>query len=230
MTYPLLADEGSVVIERLGLLNQHIVEQQAHFGKPVEDKHHRLPYPGTIVVDEHGIVTDKWFEESHQVRPSAVSLLADVAGAAAILPVRSDENEAHGIRVAAWLGTDHYRPLQVQRLQVAVDIPEELHVYGDPVPDGFAPLHFELMPREVVEAHHPVRIPDPRPFEMVGFEERFFVHEGRLDLVLPFVIRPETGEVEVELAVGFQACSHTVCHPPTTLVLRLPLDLAKDNV
>jgi hypothetical protein len=45
-----------------------------------------------------------------------------------------------------------------------------------------------------------------------------------------FVIRPGAGDVEVELAVGFQACSHTMCHPPTTLVLRLPLELAKDNV
>ena len=40
ITYALLSDEGSRMIRSLGLLNTHIDEQAAHYGRPVEE-HHR---------------------------------------------------------------------------------------------------------------------------------------------------------------------------------------------
>ena len=78
IAFPLLSDVGSVVIDRLGLRNRHVAEQQAHFGKPVEAKHDGLPYPGTFVIDARGVVVAKRFEDSHRLRVSADSLLDDL--------------------------------------------------------------------------------------------------------------------------------------------------------
>lgn len=230
IAYPLLADVGSITIERLGLLNLHIAQQRAHEGKPVEPKHHRLPYPGTIVIDEGGAVADKWFEASHQVRPSGSALLAELSAATALDPALADEAAAHGVRVAGWLGTDRYRPMQLQRLQVSIDIPDGLHLYGEPAPPGFVPLGLALGPTDSVLLHRQVELPAPRPFTMVGVDERFVVHEGRLDLELVFVVRPDAEDIEVALDVEFQACDERLCHPPTTLQLRFALTRIQDEL
>src|SRR5687767_8478227 len=69
ITFPLLSDEGSLVIERLGLLNAHNEQQAAHYGLAVTDRHDGLPYPGTFLLDEQGRVVEKRFEQSYLVRP-----------------------------------------------------------------------------------------------------------------------------------------------------------------
>ena len=71
ITFPLLSDEGSHAIRALGLLNQHVAEQHAFYGVAVRDEHHGVPYPGTFVLDEHGVVTARYFEQSYRMRPTA---------------------------------------------------------------------------------------------------------------------------------------------------------------
>jgi hypothetical protein len=222
ITYPLLSDEGSEVIERLGLLNEHIEEMQAHAGRPVEPKHHGLPYPGTFVLSEDGVVIDKHFEVSHRVRPSGLSLLEDLGGGDLVERAVVDEACSDGVRVAAWLGSAHYREMQIQRVHLTVDIPEDLHVYGEPIADGYVPLTFELGPEGSVTPTGKPELPEPAPFRVEGLDERFVVHRGRLEVALPFRVEAQVTDVEVTLTARFQACTDTVCHPPAALTLRLP--------
>jgi len=71
ITFALLSDEGSHAIRELGLRNEHVAEQHAFYGVAVRDEHHGVPYPGTFVLDEHGGVAGKYFEQSYRVRPTA---------------------------------------------------------------------------------------------------------------------------------------------------------------
>lgn len=222
ITYPLLSDEGSQVIEQLGLLNEYIEVMQAHEERPIEPKHDGLPYPGTFVIDEDGVVIDKQFEANHRVRPSGLSLLEDLGGSDLIERAIVDEAGSDGVRVAAWLGSAHYREMQIQRLHLTLDIPEDLHVYGEPIPDGYVPLTFELGPGGSVTPTGKPELPEPQPFRLEGLEERFVVHRGRLEISLPFRVEAQVAYVEVTLTAQFQACSDTVCHPPKQLTLRLP--------
>jgi hypothetical protein len=222
ITYPLLSDQGSQVIEQLGLLNEYMEVMQAHAGRAVEPRHDGLPYPGTFVLNEDGVVIDKHFEVTHRVRPSGLSLLEDLGGSDLIERAIVDEAGSDGVRVVAWLGSAHYREMQIQRLHLAVDIPEELHVYGEPIPDGYVPLTFELGPEGSVTPMGKPDLPEPRPFRIEGLHERFVVHEGRLEVTLPFRVEDQVSSVEVTLTVQFQACTDTLCHPPAQLTLHLP--------
>ena len=221
--YPLLSDEGSRVIDELGLRNQHVAEQQSHVGKPVTAKHDGIPYPGTFMIDEAGVLTGKRFQQSHRIRPSGISLLADIAGAGQVPPKTSDEFESSGVRVAGWLGSHTYRPLQVLPLQLSIDIPDGLHIYGAPTPPGFAALNIALHGDGIVPLLDDPPLPAPRSLRMQGLRETFFVYEGRMELEIPFALdRGRRGE-PVEVTVTFQACSHELCHAPTNGVLRFPL-------
>lgn len=223
ITFPLLSDEGSQVIDELGLRNLHVAEQQAHFGKPVAAKHEGMPYPGTFVIDKAGVLISKKFEQSHRIRPSGASLLAELGDREHVVPQLSDEFDSHGVRVAGWLGTRRYRPLQILPLQLTIDLPKGLHVYGDPAPPGFTALDVSIQGDGIVSLVDEPPLPEPRPFRMEGLDESFFVHEGRMELQIPFAIDRGRRDEPVEVAVTFQACTYDVCHPPTTGILRFAL-------
>jgi two-component system, NtrC family, sensor kinase len=66
ITYPILSDESSRVIQQLGILNTEVAE-----GDPV----YGIPYPGSYLVDQHGIVFEKRFHPDVHVREPMGSLL-----------------------------------------------------------------------------------------------------------------------------------------------------------
>lgn len=75
ITYPLLSDEWSKVIRELGLLNEHVFEQHSANGVRRNEAHYGVPYPGTFVLDERGIVVDKRFFQSYRERETGVGVL-----------------------------------------------------------------------------------------------------------------------------------------------------------
>lgn len=80
IAYRLLSDEGSRVIRRLGLHNEHLDAQAAAHGVEVRPHHVGVPYPGTFVLDERGIVVDRQFEQSYRVRPSGAAVVERLLG------------------------------------------------------------------------------------------------------------------------------------------------------
>ncbi len=59
ITYPLLADPDSKIIRAFGILNDNF---------PPGHQWHGVPFPGTYVVDERGIIRAKFFDEDHRER------------------------------------------------------------------------------------------------------------------------------------------------------------------
>lgn len=220
ITYDLLADEGSHTIRALGLLNQHIAEQHAAYGVKVRDEHYGVAYPGIFVLDERGAVAEKRFEQSYRVRLGGALLVEELVGDAK--PAVQATAEGEGVQIAAWLGSPTYRPWQKLRLNLALRIAPGLHVYGTPVPDGFTPLAVDLEPLEGLVSG-PVELPAPRPFRVEGFDEDFVVHEGTVGATLPLAILGPNGDVTLGVRVRYQACSATICYPPSELRLELPL-------
>lgn len=70
--FPLLSDEGSKIIRAFGILNHNVPEGHEFFG---------MPFPGTFLVDESGIVRAKYFEQMHRQRYTADSILVREFGA-----------------------------------------------------------------------------------------------------------------------------------------------------
>jgi len=103
ISFSLLSDEGSQTIRRLGLLNEHVAEQQAFYGRGVEPRHQGIPYPGLFMLDETGVVVSRQFEQSYRVRPAPDVLLEELVPMEVIPTAVSAEATAEGVR--AWHGS-----------------------------------------------------------------------------------------------------------------------------
>ncbi|MBI3979130.1 MAG: redoxin domain-containing protein [Chloroflexi bacterium] len=222
VTYPLLSDEGSHAIRALGLLNTHLDQQHAHYGGQTRDYHHGVPYPGTFVLDEDGIVVEKHFEQSYRVRPTAAALVETSFGGESTRSAARAQAETEDLRITVWSGSATYRPYQKLRLDLDIEIAPGLHVYGQPVPDGYTPLTVAIDPLEALEAG-PVELPAPRPFQVEGLDEQFLVYEGTVRGSIPVVLFQNLGDVTLTLRVRYQACSESLCYPPTEVTLPLLL-------
>jgi len=221
ITYPLLSDEGSKTIERLGLLNQHVAEQQAYYGIQVAERHRGIPYPGIFFLDEQGIVVDRQFDQSYRVRPAPDVVIEELL-AATVAPSVSAEEERSGVRIRAWLGSSTYNNYERLNLHVQLELAPNLHVYAPGAPEGFIPLEITIAPIEsmVVE---PATLPKPQVLRIEGIDEEYPVYEGTIMATVPFHIDSDQGAVSLQVAVQYQACTDSMCYPPDEMRLELPI-------
>lgn len=222
--FPLLADEGSRVISELGLLDRDLVAHHARFGVPTEEHQRGVAYPAVFVLDRDGVVVQRRIQEHYRAREAASVLLEE--GLAIRLPARGPAAQGGDgpVAVSVAADADHYVRWQRTRLRVAIEVQPGWHVYGRPIPDGYTALSVEVDAIPEVEVE-PAILPDPHPFRVEGLDEAFVVHEGRLEVSVPFAVNvpPGHGEVELAVHVHLQACSSTECLPPTTLTFPLTL-------
>jgi peroxiredoxin len=224
IAYPMLSDQGSHVIRRLGLLNERVQDDHAFYGIPANPKHGNLPYPGTFVLDGDGVITSKRFYESYRVRDTGASAVADLLGLTP--PSHGAEADAarEGVRVRAWLDAPTYAFFQRLRLTVELAIDPGLHVYGRPVPEGNVPVSIEVAPIDGVEVGA-AEFPAPHRMTIEGLDDEFWVYEGAIRVALPLVFDapPGGGDRVVRVTVTFQACSDSSCALPTSVQLDLPV-------
>lgn len=71
VTYPFLSDEGSAFMHRLGIVNDLIEGDDPLYG---------IPFPGSYLLDEHGVVVRKYFHREFRVREVPAFVLADGFG------------------------------------------------------------------------------------------------------------------------------------------------------
>jgi hypothetical protein len=213
--YWLLSDEGSLIMRKLGLINERVQEDHAVYGIASTSRHVNLPYPGVFVLDETGTITHKRFYESYRERDTGAGLIAETLGILA--GQRGPETAADGqtTRVQAWLDSPTYCAFQRLHLTVELTIAPGFHIYGQPIPQGYVALSVDVAPIDGLELR-PMHWPSPRPFRVEGLDEKFWVHEGTISGVLPlaFTAPPGAGDQVIQATVIYQACSTSTCLPP----------------
>lgn len=221
ITYPLLSDVGSVVIEELGLLNRHIEEDQNFWGFSYAERHHRLPYPGTFVLDADGVVESKYFDRTFRNRATGEVLAGRPADSVGEI---SMSDEAGGVRVTADVSRRRIFPSQWSEIRVRLDIGSGLHAYVPPIPEGYYPVSVTV---EGPEGFHWIApdLPAGDPFRIDGLDDDFRTVEGEVELVVPFHVDEDAGDVMPELVVAYQTCTDAVCNPPAEVRLPLPMSM-----
>lgn len=229
ISYPLLSDVGSRFIEEIGLLNSTIEAEVVASGRTVAEKHHGLPYPGTFFLDENGTIIDTRFERYHRIRPTGNTLLARLLGAEEVPRASLVAESSPGVQIAAWLDSDVVSANQLQDLHVRIQMDDDVHLYVEPVPQGYRALSLELTGDGALRPR-PHVIDGGRPFVVDGLDEEFFVVDGTLEVSIPFTVhsnRDTSGDpdrvVDVELVVSYQACTRSECFAPERRTLRLSL-------
>ncbi len=219
--YPLLSDVGSRVMGELGLLNPNILEETGFWGFTYAEKHQGLPYPGTFLLDNAGVVVDKVFERSHRVRMGG-NVLLDRLGLDAREGGTVATASGPAVTAAAWADVDEYFPNQVMRLTIRLAVEDGFHVYVLPNPPGFTDLTVEIASQDDVFIF-PFPMPTGHLFSVEGFTEEFTVVEGHIELTVPFYIQQNLEAVTIPIRITYQACNETTCLPP--VVLDLAIDL-----
>jgi len=194
-----------------------------------------IPYPGVYVTDENGVVVAKFFHDSYKKRDSA-ELYIDAALGRLVLdnnaPQATGGDQGIKLTVAIHGGKGTIRQGVIRHLVVRFELPEGLHIYGPPVPEGMittevqidGPEGFRLMPPEF-PATEKLTLPDIAELN---------VWHGTVDLIYPFYAtgelasecRPlDTPSVDINVLVRYQACTDSECLLPRTETFSLPLDL-----
>jgi len=213
--YPVLADVGSVLIKRIGLVDPGFKSDT------VKD----IPFAGSFVLDAQGIVRDKFFEPGNTDRRTGGSILV-LAGAAGThtTEIRTDHftlrTSQSNVTVA---------PGQRIALVLDFEVEDKHHLYG--VGDhSYRPLRLRVEQDPLLEIHE-LLWPTPRPYLFAPLNETVPVFEGRfravVDLTLRYDLPPGSPErpAHVAATLDYQVCSDTVCYPPGTLPLSWPLTL-----
>jgi hypothetical protein len=129
--YTLLSDTDSRVIKQFGLLNEQLSKKDAFL--------YGIPYPGVFVCDEDGRVISKFFHDSYKKRESPEILIDAALGRITIDETAPRaESSDDGIRITTALhgGNGSLRQGIVRQLITTFELPEGLHIYGEPVPQG----------------------------------------------------------------------------------------------
>lgn len=221
--FPLISDERSELIERLGIRNRRIRPQAEQYGVAYRDRYEGVCHPGIYVLDADGRVEERRFEESYRVRQTGAVLVEELVGRGGIAgaPVRTGAS-APGLTITVACTDTTYRPWMQSKIHVVIGIDDGLHAYARPTPHGYTPLSLR------VEAPAPVRLgtvdyPEGKPFRVEGLDDEFFVYDDVVHLSVPFAFLQNHGALEVVVRVRYQVCSSTDCFIPGESVLRLPL-------
>lgn len=215
--YPILSDVGSVYIRRLGLVDPGF--------KSDSDSIKDIPFAGTFVVDERGIVRDKFFEASNTDRRTGGSIL--VLNGAPGTNSREIRTDHFTLRTSQ--SNVEVAPGQRIALVLDFEVEEKHHLYavGE---HSYRPVRLRIDPDPLLEVHE-IRWPSPRPYYFAPLKETVPVFEGRfrvlVDLTVRYDLPPGSPErdARIKAALDHQVCSDKVCYPPGTLALEWSLRL-----
>jgi len=206
------------------MLDEDLERHHAEFGRPVTDDQLGVAYPGVFLLDREGIVVKKRLHPNYRRRDTGPGLLEDLLG----MPAAEHGSElvvpGEVVTVRAYLDSPTYRWHQQLHLILEVTVAPGWHVYGTPIPEGYAPLGVEVEPIPGLVTGAPAW-PAPHPFRVEGLDEEFWVHEGTFRGSVPLTLTadPGAGDVAVRARVRYQACSETACLPPAAARFELPV-------
>lgn len=210
ITYPLLSDTESRVIRAFGILNTLVAEDHKWFG---------VPFPGTYMVDQNGLVFDHSFYADHGVRDSVASMMTrsfsvsdGECGSVQVI-------ETGAIKASAWMSADTVRRGQVHTLTVGIEIKPGFHIYGRPIPSGYIPTTLRVDPMDDVKTGDPA-YPEPETELLLG--EKVSVYSGSVSVTVPVQSRRRDSFV-LDVHLEYQACDDRECHLPETIRFQLPL-------
>lgn len=221
ITYPLLSDPDSEIIQRLGILNTLIApDDHPWFG---------IPFPGSYVLAADGRVTAKFFEANLAVRIGAPQLLRAALGEHVDVEEVAAEPPA-SVEVEVRFDGPSLTAVVLHELVVTLRVPAGQHLYGQPVPEGMVATTVEIDELEGLVTRPP-RFPPTRPHTLAGTGEVLHVVDGDVELRVPIshtgrsAIASPDGPSEVVVAgtVRWQACDDDVCHLPASERFELTL-------
>jgi peroxiredoxin len=215
ITYPLLADPKSEVIEGFGVLNT----TATGFTKG-------MSYPGFVYVSRDGRIEETFFEDDYHTRYTGNGVLTKIFPELATAAVKDVPAPHLQLKLAQ---TDEIvSPGNRVTLIAELTLPKDLHVYAPGV-QGYKPVSLELgvVPQATL---HPAVYPQSKTLLLPAIGEKVPVFEGKFritqDVTVSFdkdfsqavAAGPASGTpLTLNGNLQYQACDSKICYPPTSI-------------
>jgi peroxiredoxin len=216
IVYPMLSDPDSKIIRAFGIFNANIERDNRAYG---------VPFPGTYIVDEHGIVKSKYFEDDYTERYSAASILTREFGADG---VQQTTIETPHLKLTSSASDAAFAPGRRITLILEADLGPGLHVYAPGVEHGYIPIEWAIKESKAWILF-PAEYPKARTMEFSALKEVVPVYDGHFRLLRDVTIGSETEiasalssehTLTVEGSFRYQACNDKECFTPRTLPIQ----------
>jgi len=229
ITYPLLSDKGSKVIRGYGIQNRFITKDQVPF--------YGIPFPGTYLVDEDGLVLEKFFNRNLAARESAEAVIDRGLGEILLSDEEpTDRGGGDDVRITATYhgGGGNLKAAVVRQLVVRFELVPGLHIYDEPVPEGMVATLIEIQGPLGLHTDEVIKQPT-KPLQLPGLDAELHVWEDRTDFIIPvwadsrlvsLVEELPTEEVSITVRVHYQACDDRTCRIPETETLTVTVPVA----
>ena len=246
ISFPLLADEGSEVISRYGILNTVAEEGLGPDGDNpdvVADVARYVsvfgasqavvgtPYPGTFMIDAEGRVASRYFEEFYRERNTTSNVL--LKEGIGLSPIEAIEGSSPQLDFTAW--PSNTTVAMGSRFSIVLEIRpgEGMHVYAPGAEaNGYRVIGLEMTPSDMFRLE-PVEFPDSEIYHFVPLDEYVPVFQQPFTLLQEVVMAasPKTEaaleDMETITLSGFlnyQACDDAICYLPQSAPVTFVLD------
>ena len=245
--YPLLADPDAANIQAFGVVNTRVSPER---------RNHGIPFPGIYIIDENGIVREKYFEMNYRERFTARSILARDFGVF-VGPQTELETEGQHIPISIYTSDPVAQPGNRLSLVVEFDLPPKMHLYAPGV-EGYTPLFLAIEPDYRFQIHD-LQYPDPDILYLPAIKERVPVYHGKVRVIQevtltadytdewvkkgvitissrldpddpgPYFILSGGDHLEIRGTLSYQACDDKICYLPEQMPVKFQIDIEEQD-
>jgi hypothetical protein len=217
ITYPLLSDVDSKIIKSFGILNTNIPEGQIFYG---------IPFPGTYIVDSHGKVLSKYFEESHRQRFTADTILVKEFGLGGS---RKTEVRTDHLKIDAFASQYAARPGNRISIVLDIELPDRMHLYA-PGAEGYKTVSLNIQEDPALKIHDP-QYPAAKIMYLRVIKERVPTYEKKVRITRDVTISPgyRPNNLVISGTFDYQACDEKICYLPVKVPLRFELEIQEHD-
>ena len=224
--YPLLADPASQIIRDFRVLDPDNTDfNRAGDGSAPKN----MAYPGYFVIDRHGIIREKFFENLYYERRTPGSLIASLFPE--LLESRGTTISAPHLRIRALQSDIDAEPGNRVSLIAEIELPRGIHIYAPGV-KGYIPTELSVKPIPAL-VPQPPRYPASTTLALPAIHETVPVFQGRFRILQDVFVTlhdrdfltsvrdspDRSKKVRIEGVLKYQACDDRVCYPPAEATL-----------
>jgi peroxiredoxin len=212
--YTMLSDPESTVIRAFNILNTNVDKNTPRFG---------IPFPGTYIINEKGIITAKYFDDDYRERSSAASILTREFGAAGAMQNTIENNQ---LKLTYYASDTTLAPGHRAALVIEIELKPKMHLYAPGV-EHYIPIDWQMAESKAWLAF-PAAYPASKMLRLPAIKETVPVYTNHIRIVrdLAIGLDPEITPalaadrtLSVEGSFHYQACDDKECYLPKTIPL-----------
>jgi hypothetical protein len=224
ITYPLLSDTSSKLIDAFGIRNVEATGAEAG-----------IPVPGYYLISKKGVIEKRFFEDGYINRLTANNVYQNIFGDVAVpQPIRSLPSPH--VELTTMQSDKEVTPGELVRLVVTITPDQDTHIYARGAEkDHYIVASLTLDPSNLYTVR-PTVYPKPEMMHFPESNETEPVYTGKtiLDTSVAAVVNKETLAVfakdpalHITGSLEYQACTSKVCFPRIKVPLAWTVQLTE---